>query len=131
MSFPSATMCSLGSPPEGGGVASGDQGHDRALPSLKSEKLTHRCGRGAVRGPRTHKHPRRSLDQRGRREALQASDVVASNPQAMEVRTSERDKDLSRLKHRLSSHASAPKSPAHGYGCEFPMSRTRSGAGLG
>ena len=50
-------------------------------------------------------------------------------PMVMGMRMSDRGKDLSRLKHRLSSHASAHRSPAHGYGYEFPMRPARSRAG--
>jgi len=50
-------------------------------------------------------------------------------PMVMGMRMSDRGKDLSRLKHRLSSHASAPKSPARGYGYESSMSQTCSRAG--
>jgi len=49
-------------------------------------------------------------------------------PPTLGMHRPDRGRDLSQPKHGLSSHASAPKSPAHGYGYELSMSPTRSRA---
>ena len=74
-------------------------------------------------GPRTHKHPRRSADQRGRRDVLPASEGSRRTPRVMRMRRSDRGRDLSRSSTVCQATRQRPSLRfVNGYGYESSMS---------